>query len=317
MVAALSSWWTRLVAFLAASVLTARTADGTSLRLSPTTPLDDFAPLTHEHPAFGAGIENRGPEPVVFADSIELTALGRTAVNESSADAADSDERATRHRRTEATNRDIRRLEDFLGGPLERNFYTLKDKLSRGKAATIPWPSSYWAATDEFGRYTDAARRDINPSFLHLAAANLMGKRRMSFIVDVASDSEVWNQPVRSYRVAEMELADADAESLARFGVRSYPFNSAAKYVARTVLLLSWIDESDEDGELVDTGLVDQSTITTTFEYLLELDASHNVIGGEWLEDSRYDHPDFLWLPTDRPEPGTELPSGIGYDDGV
>jgi hypothetical protein len=34
------------------------------------------------------------------------------------------------------------------------------------------------------------------------------------------------------------------------------------------------------------------------YEYILELDATGRIVGGEWLPVSRRSHPDFLWIPT-------------------
>lgn len=169
------------------------------------------------------------------------------------------------------------------------------------------------ADTDEYGRYTSASRRDIGPGFFHLGVTNILGKHKKSFIVDVASDSEVWNQPVRSYEVVRMELVDIEEVSRQYFGTGYYPFNNDAKYLAYTELALSWIDESGEDGELVATGRVDDSTTTRMYYYFLELDAAHNIVGGEWVDDSRYDHPDFLWLPTESPALNATALDGISY----
>jgi hypothetical protein len=33
--------------------------------------------------------------------------------------------------------------------------------------------------------------------------------------------------------------------------------------------------------------------------YILEFDSEGNIVGGEWLGKSRWDHPDYIWYPTD------------------
>lgn len=167
--------------------------------------------------------------------------------------------------------------------------------------------------TDEYGRYEDPTRRSIGAGFFHIAVANIMGKHKKSFILDVASNSEVWNQPMRDYKVLQMELVDIKAASREAFGTSYYPFNDDVKYLAYTELALRWIDESEEDGELVATGRVDKSTYTNYYYYYLELDAGHNIIGGEWLYESLYDHPDFLWFPLETPALDATVPGGISY----
>ncbi len=60
---------------------------------------------------------------------------------------------------------------------------------------------------------------------------------------------------------------------------------------------LHWIAESPQhvDGNLSAT--IDTYTHKDVYDYLLELDAAGEIIGGEWLGSSRENHPDFLWLP--------------------
>ncbi|TMW58951.1 hypothetical protein Poli38472_007096 [Pythium oligandrum] len=57
---------------------------------------------------------------------------------------------------------------------------------------------------DEYGRYTDAKQRDLGPGFFHIAVTNIMCRFGRSFVVDVASGAQVWNQPVRSYSINEL-----------------------------------------------------------------------------------------------------------------
>ena len=44
-------------------------------------------------------------------------------------------------------------------------------------------------------------------------------------------------------------------------------------------------------------GRIDAYTRSDRYQYVLELDASGRIIGGEWAGASRTNHPDFLWLP--------------------
>ncbi|KAJ0412444.1 hypothetical protein ATCC90586_005464 [Pythium insidiosum] len=166
------------------------------------------------------------------------------------------------------------------------------------------------ANLDKYGRYTDAARRDLGAGFFHLAVANIMGKFKQSFVVDVTAGSEVWNQPVRSYEVTQMRLVDPASASRQLFGTDQYPFNPAMKYLAYTTMRFKWIVEGGEDGALI-PGRADVYTRQADYEYLLELDENKNVIGGEWLRKSRYEHPDFLWFATARPSENTVTRIGL------
>ncbi|KAG6615815.1 Elicitor-like transglutaminase [Phytophthora cinnamomi] len=168
---------------------------------------------------------------------------------------------------------------------------------------------------DEYGRYVDDARRDINPAFFHIAAANILGKQQRSFIVDVSSDSQVWNQPVQKYEFLEADIVDAANLSLEHFGTETYPFNSGLTYLAKCTMRLTWTAESIEDGALTTTGRIEAYTVYEDYEYCLELDENYTIVGGEWLGDSRKDHPDFLWFPAAKPSADTVTDSGIAYAD--
>ncbi|GLE02711.1 hypothetical protein PINS_up011566 [Pythium insidiosum] len=168
------------------------------------------------------------------------------------------------------------------------------------------------AKLDKYGRYIDEARRDLGAGFFHLAVTNIMGKFKQSFVVDVTAGAEVWNQPVRSYRITDMTILSPEQGSKAFFGTDKYPFNDKAKFLAKTTMQFSYIVEANEDGQLVPNH-VDSYTREAEYEYFLELDAQYNVIGGEWLGESRYEHPDFLWLPTGRPNDNAVTAIGLSY----
>ncbi|RLN88800.1 hypothetical protein BBJ28_00023153 [Nothophytophthora sp. Chile5] len=169
------------------------------------------------------------------------------------------------------------------------------------------------ATVDQYGRYTNAARRDLGAGFFHIAVANIMGKQKQSFVVDVTPGAEVWNQPVRSFNVKTMELVDAATASMQYFGTSTYPFNDQMVYLAYVKTTLSWIVEAYADGPLVSTGKVDAYTTSDDYEYVLELDANYAIIGGEWVGGSMTDHPDFLWFPTSKPAASTVTSTGMSY----
>ncbi|TMW55310.1 hypothetical protein Poli38472_013201 [Pythium oligandrum] len=169
---------------------------------------------------------------------------------------------------------------------------------------------------DEYGRFTDAARRDVGPGFFHLAIHNIMGIQKKSFIVDATAGAEVWNQPVYSYEVVETEEMEPDEAAQTYFNTSSYSvFNKHATKVVYTKTYFNWVVESTENKPFVSTGLVAEHTAGAIYEYLLELDAESNVIGGEWLGDSKKQHPDFLWFPSTLPAADLVTSVGLKYKD--
>lgn len=71
---------------------------------------------------------------------------------------------------------------------------------------------------DAHGRPTSADCIDTNPATWHLLLSNYLGRKGESFVEDRTFDDEVWNQPLRGYRVVEMTEIDA-AEANRRVGV--------------------------------------------------------------------------------------------------
>ncbi len=134
---------------------------------------------------------------------------------------------------------------------------------------------------DATGRLTDSKCRDLNPAALHLVVANYVGRLGRTPILDLYADRRVWSALVRGYTSSETEISRSAAEQLLRDS--SLLSREASRFV-KVHLDLTLVWKSDRQQE---------------YDYLLELDAANNVVGGEWLGESRSDHPDFLWYPTE------------------
>ncbi|KAF1778037.1 Transglutaminase elicitor [Phytophthora cactorum] len=168
---------------------------------------------------------------------------------------------------------------------------------------------------DEYGRHSSAAYRDLNPAFFHITAANLLGKLNATFIADVTAGSEVWNQPVRGFKVYEQTEMSLEEAAQTFYGLETYPWNAAAKSIVYVKSRLSWIFETYTDGGLVSSGQVDQFTTGAYYTYLLEMDDDGTIIGGEWVYKSDDDHPDFIWFPKAKPAADTVTSIGLSYAD--
>ncbi|EGZ11297.1 hypothetical protein PHYSODRAFT_563993 [Phytophthora sojae] len=168
---------------------------------------------------------------------------------------------------------------------------------------------------DEYGRHSSAAYRDLNPAFFHIAAANMLGKLNATFVADVTAGTEVWNQPVRGFKVYEQTKMSPKKAAQTFYGLKKYPWNAAAQSIVYVKTRLSWIFETYTDGGLVASGQVDQFTTGAYYTYLLEMDKQGNIIGGEWVYDSDENHPDFLWFPKAQPAAGTVTSVGLSYAD--
>ncbi len=62
---------------------------------------------------------------------------------------------------------------------------------------------------DAAGTADKAACKDTNPGSFHVAIANLIGVQKRSLVEDRTYDYEVWNQPVRGYKVTQNQAISA------------------------------------------------------------------------------------------------------------
>jgi len=76
-----------------------------------------------------------------------------------------------------------------------------------------------------------------------------------------------------------------------------YVFNDRAVKLYRAHMDVDYISESSAstDGNLGST--IDHYTHQDHYDYILELDGTGKIIGGEWIGTSKRQHPDFVWLP--------------------
>ena len=137
---------------------------------------------------------------------------------------------------------------------------------------------------------------DVNAGAFHIVLASMIGLNSHGFVADVDRFNDVWNQPVTSYEstvVGEVPLNSHDLKN----GVDK-------KIHLKTIMtygeeLIFYSPEKEAKGEL---GFVSKGPVTGTqaqtfrskpYEYVLELDKSGKIIGGEWISETR---PDMLWM---------------------
>ncbi|MEE2786390.1 MAG: hypothetical protein VX589_03560 [Myxococcota bacterium] len=169
---------------------------------------------------------------------------------------------------------------------------------------------------DETGRAIATGCRDTNPGTLHVIMTNYLGLNQTSFAEDKTYDYEVWNQPVVAYEVTKQEeISIEEANELLQVGQNEageesgadeadsdtdapasveYTFNPDAKYFYSVAANITYITESKASVEPADSAEFERKSYYT---YILELDENRQIIGGEWTNSSRRNHPDFLWNP--------------------
>ncbi|KAG2787419.1 hypothetical protein JG687_00018830 [Phytophthora cactorum] len=164
---------------------------------------------------------------------------------------------------------------------------------------------------DAYGRSSDYRYRDVNPGFFHIAATNLLGKLNHTFIIDRNPDYIIWNQPVYGFDVYEQTNMALNEATQTLYHLETYPWNDNATSIVHIKSNLMWNNATDGDDSYADLVVPRDSGIS--YEYLLELNEAEEIIGGEWLNASINNHPDFLWFPTGKPAVDTVTGSGLSY----
>lgn len=137
---------------------------------------------------------------------------------------------------------------------------------------------------------TDGTYQDIRPEALHRIALSVLGNMKKPFIIDDTAGSEVWQQPV--FRVDWAIQEDASFDNAYQVAMRLWKIKMRSKV----------------DDEM--TSRNDYSF--DSFEYRLFVDPELKsregrllVIAGEWIGNSRKNHPDYVVMPADGGRPST------------
>ena len=159
----------------------------------------------------------------------------------------------------------------------------------------------------ETGIYTDTECNDIEPGSTLVLLANMIGILKKNVGFDPDPDFEIWNQPIRGYKVqyfnlntnktaqnpndVKVDISELNIYSSDRFLNYLYkrsPYKT--KYVLGIFLTIEYVVET----ELLHENDKSNPDSIKTSDYMggINLDIDGNIIGGEW----RYNHhPDFIW----------------------
>ncbi len=92
---------------------------------------------------------------------------------------------------------DLKALASLVHEGVEHKFVSLRCDLDDRAGA------DHDVEFDAHGRPSTGACRDSNAGSFHVLLTNYLGVKRASFVFDRTFDDEVWNQPLRGYRVLE------------------------------------------------------------------------------------------------------------------
>lgn len=140
--------------------------------------------------------------------------------------------------------------------------------------------------------------KDVNAGAFHVALSNMIGIHSKSFVADVDRFNDVWNQPVTGFSstIVGEEAVTSDHRAV---GIERR-IKVATKFTYGEELKF-YTPEAEAAGaknfvsKLPVTGTIHQEFRHKNYEYVVELDFKGNVVGGEWLTETR---PDFMWMIT-------------------
>lgn len=158
-------------------------------------------------------------------------------------------------------------------------------------------------AVDAQGRVIDNNCRDTSPADFHTVLVNQIGIGKRGFSVDTDYAKEVWNQPIKSFK-----LRYFNPQSLVSFGhgyrarVHKSRFSrdQFARYRDPRGTHIVGVDlEVHYQKEAFPKAVSrltpsDDKTDVMKYRYDLELDANGNIIGGEWDISAQRNHPDLI-----------------------
>ena len=131
---------------------------------------------------------------------------------------------------------------------------------------------------------------DINPGAFHVILANQIAMKKEAFAVDIDPTRETWNQPVYGFE----------------FEVKGTAKSEHAPVAYLVLAKLKYAEDDPESAEEKKNVFTWEPTVGTPrynaavmdLDYILEVDYSGRITGGEWLGASKSNHPDLFWLPT-------------------
>jgi hypothetical protein len=109
---------------------------------------------------------------------------------------------------------DLKALGTLVYNQTQSRFVSLRCNKNEGKGQ-VSYDRYGRPSNDTRGNFGNVNCRDTNPGTYHLLLANFLGLRGQSFVEDRTYDYQVWNQPLRAYRVIETKPVDfAQANAL-------------------------------------------------------------------------------------------------------
>jgi hypothetical protein len=205
---------------------------------------------------------------------------------------------------------DLKALGSYLFARTNNDYMTTMNYRFAGR----PCAESGEPNRDDAGYVKDFRCNDLDPGLFHLAMLNRIGIDKMGFMMDIDNNKKINNHPFGHYRIKYFNPITGEEAPLrnavvARSEVKdgySKRRNEKTAYIVGVKAAIKyryyqWAQENrDKQFDTESQDVVKDINYT----YDLELDASGNILGGEWGDRSadkddsvKYgDQPDFIWM---------------------
>jgi hypothetical protein len=138
--------------------------------------------------------------------------------------------------------------------------------------------------------------RDVNAGAFHVIISNMLGLLGKGFVADIDRFNDVWNQPITGFTSSIVGDEEVTAVHSARGVARRVRVKLKMQYGEELQFFkpeLAAQGKKNFVSKLPVTMTPHQEFRYRDYEYFLELNASGNIIGGEWITSTR---PDFMWM---------------------
>ena len=151
----------------------------------------------------------------------------------------------------------------------------------------------------------------INPGTLHAALGNWIGRMKHAVIANTYPGNQVWNHPLYRFQILQTQpISKEDAANSVSWKGQGYVFNPAAARLVFVSARVSFIETPRREvlGQRISRDI--------DLNYILELDANGDIMGGEWADaKSQANHPEFLWVAFSPTQPNGTRYMGNPYVD--
>lgn len=138
--------------------------------------------------------------------------------------------------------------------------------------------------------------KDVNAGAFHAVITNMLGLVGKGFVADIDRFGDVWNQPITNYSMniaGEENVSPVERSQGIERRVRVEMTMTYGEELKFHTPELEATGALNFVSKLPVTGTPHQKFLSRNYSYIVELDGTGKIIGGEWISETR---PDFLWM---------------------